>query len=170
VQNLSIAMIANRLQESGLLEIILPGTHSTVFTNIYRHYCENKYTKSLSEGEQRYEVRTSQELMLKIRIFFMNSTTHKRRHTYSSLRTENYPSDSCLVTGSTRTPTESEGLVPDRNSESSLTTFARMSGGLVRVSDPLFNYYHTSSFRRLPSSSYSYSSSSNKTKKNRRAI
>jgi hypothetical protein len=162
VHNLPTRVVADRLQVSGLLEEIIPGTHLTVFANIYEHYCENKYSKTLSPAEYRYELRTSQELMLKVRIFFMNSTTHKRRHTYSSLHSGPHPS----VGTATSDPTPHLPFSLERHSEAPLT----------RVSDPLFNYYHNSSFRRelsfaFPSWSSSLSTSSqNKTKKNRRLI
>ena len=160
VHNVSIVTVTDRLQKSGLLELILPGIHCDVFTNIYLHYCENKYTKRLSPAECRYEVRTSQELMLKIRIFFMNSTTHKRRNTYSSL-----PS----ATTSRPSPFS---LSPSVGSASFFSAERHSETPLTRVSEPLFDYYQNSSFRSLQSSASSsfYSSSPNKTKKNRRLI
>lgn len=184
VHNLSITVVADRLKTSGLLEEIIPGIHDTIFTNIYRHYCENKYTKSLSDAEYRYEVRMSQELMVKIRNFFMNSTTHKRRHTYSSLRPANTfapsvgsPESLLLPSCSSYPPLPSTELVSyaERHSETTIS----------RVADPLFNYYHNLSFRHSPSPSLSPSASSsvslsnnnhnranraNRTKKNRRVI
>jgi hypothetical protein len=165
VHNLSITIIADRLQSSGLLEIIIPGIHSTVFTNIYLHYCENKYTKSLSEAEYRYEVRTSQELMLKIRIFFMNSTTHKRRHTYSSFRSDHDLTASAggVSPSVGSSPRSTDLILQGRKSETTLT----------RVTDPLFNYYHNLPMSRRShglASSLSERSSNNKTRKNRRVI
>jgi hypothetical protein len=117
INNIPATLVTDRLYSCGVLEEILPNVHPTVFSNIYQHYCENKYTRVLSEAECRYEWRTSQELMLKIRIFFMNSTTHKRRHTYSN--------QSDFMSTST------DIVIP----------LGRSSEVINRVSTPLMNYY-----------------------------
>jgi hypothetical protein len=142
INNLSNAVLADRLYESLLANEIIPDVQQEVFNNIYLHYCNGLYMKLLTEAEYKHEIRTAQELMLRIRIFFMNSTTHKRRHTYS-----NQPE---VVS---RTATESpENPFAGRHSEI-----------INRVSDPIFNYY-------MGASSGGGGTSSNKTKKNRRVL
>jgi len=147
VNNISNTMIADRLYSSGVVEDIIPGVQYEVFNNIYLHYCSNLYAGVLSEAEYKHERRTTQELMLRIRIFFMNSTTHKRRHTYSNQ--------------SEVSSRSVEGISPNP-----LT--GRNSEVIHRVSDPIFNYY--TNLGGVSGSGAPGSGSSNKTKKNRRVL
>jgi hypothetical protein len=80
--------------------------------------------------------------MLRIRIFFMNSTTHKRRHTYSNQ----------LEIVSRPVIEASENPFAGRHSEI-----------INRASDPIYNYY-------MSASCGGGGTTSNKTKKNRRVI
>jgi hypothetical protein len=151
INNLPANVIAERLYSSSVVNDIIPNVEIQVFSNIYEHYCNNLYSRTLTEAEYKHECRTSQELMLKIRIFFMNSTTHKRRHTYSN-QTDN---SAAGVGMSTET--------------------------INRRFDPLYDYYSMigggggggggASGSRSRTGSMSVSvSSSNKTKKNRRVL
>jgi hypothetical protein len=145
INNLSNTTIADRLYSSGVVETIIPDIKYDLFTNIYLHYCNNLYTRSLTEAEYKHEKRNTQELMLRIRIFFMNSTTHKRRHTYSNQSEVSSRSVEGLSTN----------LFTNRNSET-----------INRVSDPIFNYYSNLGGVSAPATG----GTSNKTKKNRRVL
>lgn len=145
INNLPSKTVADRLYGCDVLEQIIPNVQYEVFNNIYLHYCNNLYNKSLTEAEYKHEYRTAQELMLRVRIFFMNSTTHKRRHTYSNqLEVISRPS-----------------IVSSANLYSS-----RPSEIINRVSDPLFNYYTNGGGKGGGGGG----SGSNKTKKNRRIL
>lgn len=141
INNLSNTAIADRLYSCEEIREILPGIPQEVFNNIYLHYCSNLYSRVLSEAEYKHERRNTQELMLRIRIFFMNSTTHKRRHTYSN-----------------------QMELVDRSVEGvSENPFAsRHSEIITRVSAPIFNYYTNPGGVS--------GTSDNKTKKNRRVL
>ena len=153
IHNIPANEITNRLYSSSVVNEIIPNIQSPIFDNIYQHYCDNLYTKCLSEAEYKHEYRTSQELILKIRIFFMNSTTQKRRHTYSN------GTDNSAVPHSLHTRESSSGL-------------GRSSEIINRVSDPLYNYYSIigGGGGGLAVDGISTRLSSNKTKKNRRVL
>lgn len=173
VCNLPLVVLSERLRQNHLLDELLPGVHPSVFENIYQHYSQNKYTRGLTDAERRYELRTSQVLMLKIRIFFMNTTTHKRRHTYSNVGSATTAGPLLLL------PT-----APSSSSSSSSSAASRSPSlhslvpEITRVSEPLFSYYYD---HATPSStggdsstgrwvSRPASSSSKKTKKHRRVL
>jgi hypothetical protein len=145
INNLSNTTIADRLYSSGVVDSIIPDIHYDLFNNIYLHYCNNLYTRSLTEAEYKHEKRNTQELMLRIRIFFMNSTTHKRRHTYSNQSEVSSRSVEGLSTN----------LFTSRNSEV-----------INRVADPIFNYYSNLGGVSGSATDGCY----NKTKKNRRVL
>lgn len=170
VHNLSLEVIADRLQHSNLLETILPGVHPTVFANIYRHYSDNKYTRGLTEAEYRYEIRTSQELLLKIRIFFMNNTTHKRRHTYSNFGISSSSSSSVTnpssASSSSAFPSPFYASLPSSPSGESNEDEVLDSRQITRISEPLFNYYQWVGATPTPN----VATSSKKTKKHRRVL
>jgi hypothetical protein len=147
INNLSNMEIASRLYSCEVIEKIIPNIQIEIFNNIYQYYCNNLYSNSLTEAEYKLEKRTTQELMLRIRIFFMNSTTHKRRHTYSN---------------------QSEVSARSVESLSSNSLTSRHSEVIHRVSDPIFNYY--SNLRGVSGGAVPTGGVSNKTKKNRRVL
>jgi hypothetical protein len=157
VNSLPTTMLADRLYQSPVVNEIIPDVPQEVFSNIYLHYCNGLYTRVLTEAEYKHEYRTAQELMLRIRIFFMNSTTHKRRHTYSN-----------------QLEVMSKPII-----ESSENPFAGRHSEIINRSigsDPIYNYYMTAGSGGGGGGgaggglSVSRISTSNKTKKNRRVL
>ena len=68
----------------------MPNVPREIFGNIYNYYCTSLYGRCLTSAEYLHEIRNTQELFIRIRIFFMNCTTQKRRHTFSNNPVENW--------------------------------------------------------------------------------
>ena len=88
VNNITMDEVINRLYSSDILNEIIPNVPREIFSNIYQYYCKSLYDRCLTPAEYLHEVRNTQELFIRIRIFFMNCTTQKRRHTYSNNQLE----------------------------------------------------------------------------------
>ena len=90
VNNLPMNEVISRLYSSDIINEIMPNVPREIFGNIYNYYCTSLYVRCLTSAEYLHEIRNTQELFIRIRIFFMNCTTQKRRHTFSNNPVENW--------------------------------------------------------------------------------